>query len=421
MSSLVLLDLDGTLTDTVGGAYKTMRDGQSAPDFERIRALPGAVQLVADLQSRGHVPVVVSDSHPRYVGPVVDALFEVPSLCLADKPNAVRTRQFLAEMGLDTFSSADTVVVGDTRLDVLLGRSLNCPTVFTRFYRGRADVRDGVGDTRRGVKAGATCIADTTDDVLAAVEDPSGALSAAEAVFAGSAADRALPFKTEVRPDGFYAVRALGRQQNGECDPMAIADRYYQLCGERRPDQIVTDFAEAARRYLHRVMATGQTWDIMTHVADKATTVPADKLSALAERVACGIPHQSVFEWADTVEGSIRTQATYGARTAFIRGSLHVRAGVELTGQNVVVLDDQITTGATADTVRGLLRARGARDILFIAMVCLVDGVPSEKTCPACGARLDVKINRNNGRRFLSCTPPQYRGTGCGKYTLNLD
>lgn len=78
-------------------------------------------------------------------------------------------------------------------------------------------------------------------------------------------------------------------------------------------------------------------------------------------------------------------------------------------------MDDQLTTGATAWFVIKKLKQFGARNILFIAMFQMILAVnDNEIICPHCGRPMDLKIRRSDGMRFYSCTPPKYKGNGCG-------
>ena len=85
-----------------------------------------------------------------------------------------------------------------------------------------------------------------------------------------------------------------------------------------------------------------------------------------------------------------------------------------LEGKNIIVLDDQLTTSATAWHVIRKLKEKGAKNILFIAMFQMILPVNDGVVCPKCGKPMLVKIRRSDGHRFYSCTPPEYRGEGCG-------
>ncbi|MEA5574736.1 hypothetical protein [Calothrix sp. UHCC 0171] len=49
----LLIDLDGTLTDTVDVALKPMKDGQIDTDLSQIRVFEGAASFLAEARSLG--------------------------------------------------------------------------------------------------------------------------------------------------------------------------------------------------------------------------------------------------------------------------------------------------------------------------------------------------------------------------------
>jgi predicted amidophosphoribosyltransferase len=87
---------------------------------------------------------------------------------------------------------------------------------------------------------------------------------------------------------------------------------------------------------------------------------------------------------------------------------------ISLIGKNVIVLDDQLTTGATAWHVIRKMKEKGTRNVLFIAMFQMVLPVNNDVMCPRCGQPMLIKMRRSDGHRFYSCTPVQYGGSGCG-------
>ena len=141
-----------------------------------------------------------------------------------------------------------------------------------------------------------------------------------------------------------------------------------------------------------------------------------------------------LLKWADTVIGSLRNRNLYNERQAFLQQYLLVECPTEmvtdkfgsnieqplsLTGKNIIVLDDQLTTAATAWHVIRKLKEQGVRNVLFIAMFQMTLTVNNDVMCPRCGKPMLLKIRRSDGCRFYSCTPPQYRGEGCG-YIINV-
>jgi hypothetical protein len=48
---IILIDLDGTLTDTAHEKFKPFKDGKQQT-------------VLSDIQVKGHKPIIISDSHP---------------------------------------------------------------------------------------------------------------------------------------------------------------------------------------------------------------------------------------------------------------------------------------------------------------------------------------------------------------------
>ena len=146
--------------------------------------------------------------------------------------------------------------------------------------------------------------------------------------------------------------------------------------------------------------------------------------------VQTSIPKIELLKWNDNTQGSLRNRNLYNERKAFLEQFLTVSVpkekvidlfGVEteqpisIQEKNIIVLDDQLTTGATAWHVIHKLKEKGAKNILFIAMFQMVLAVNNNDViCPICGKPMIMKIRRSDGHRFYSCTPPKYRGDGCG-------
>ena len=130
------------------------------------------------------------------------------------------------------------------------------------------------------------------------------------------------------------------------------------------------------------------------------------------------IPKIQMFKWKDNIDGSLRFRPDYKERRKFISENLFFDKSVDVKNKNVIILDDQFTTSATAYEISEQLRTNGAKNILFIALFYLILPVES-KSCPKCGKPLRIKIKKDDGNKFYSCVPPQFRGIGCG-YTENI-
>ena len=64
-------------------------------------------------------------------------------------------------------------MIGDSWLDIELGRRLNIATVLTQFYKATSiEERDGIGQDWKPIKMGATYYAETFDDIRLIIENP---------------------------------------------------------------------------------------------------------------------------------------------------------------------------------------------------------------------------------------------------------
>ena len=106
-----------------------------------------------------------------------------------------------------------------------------------------------------------------------------------------------------------------------------------------------------------------QGWDYITYLTDKQSTVPMNKMKEIFELVDTIIPKVQLLKWNDNVEGSLRNRNQYNERKAFLEQYLkidcpmvqsvdlfgqEIEQPLSLRGKNIIVLDDQLTTGATA-------------------------------------------------------------------------
>ena len=181
---VVLLDLDGTLTDTAHERFKPFKDGIKDFQISEIPIFSEAVEFVNTLTNNKHFVFIVSDSHPKYVNKIANEIFgfaiDESSFCqviyLADKPNIEKTYKQLTAFAheLDPHvpmihlpsDKDEFIMIGDSWLDIELGRRLNIRTVLTQFYNATSiEERDGIGQDWKPIKMGATYYAKTFDDL----------------------------------------------------------------------------------------------------------------------------------------------------------------------------------------------------------------------------------------------------------------
>lgn len=446
----ILLDLDGTLTDTAHPIFKNYKDGLQEFSSAEIPVINGAVNFIKTLRNLNHKLFIVSDSHPKYVKKIANEIFgfevfdnklnysfnkfdyQDNVIWLTDKPNVDKTvQQIIAHLNysnnsnhtkLSDFNLDEFLMIGDSWLDIELGRRLNIPTVLTSFYtinQSDIEVRDGIGESWKPIKTGPTYYADSYNDILKITENKKGQLLAIEAIFQNQDSDNMVKFLFRNSKNGFIAFRCLARQEDGECDKYARADQYYQIDNPERTQEFKEKLAKGISNYLKRVEKFPQLkWDYFTYVSDKSTTKPPNKLKEIFELVETKFNKTKIFEWNADVQGSLRNRPNYKERRSFISENLFINTEIDLKGKNIIVLDDQFTSSATAYEICNQLREKGVRNILFIAMFYLILPIFS-KDCPKCNKPLKIKINKTKGTKFYSCTPPQFKGEGCG-YAENI-
>ncbi|MBT4370058.1 MAG: HAD hydrolase-like protein, partial [Candidatus Marinimicrobia bacterium] len=383
---VILLDLDGTLTNTAHSKYKPYKDGLLDFNISEIPVFEGAVEFVKKLEEKNHYVFIVSDSHPKYVKKIAAEVFDIPFndyppfypvIFLADKPNVEKTLKKLEDWSDEVFGpmiSSDKdefLMVGDSWLDIELGRRLNIRTVLTKFYKAsEIEERDGIGQEWKPIKAGPTYYAKSFDDLYDIIENPIQNLLAIEAIFQGENSDKIVRFHFKRNHDKtFTAFRCLGRQEDGECDRFARADKYYQIDNIERSKEFISTLALATTNYIKRVEKYPEyDWKYISYVSDKKTTKPPNKMKEIFELVDTKYEKLKIFEWADNVEGSLRNQPNYKARKEFIKKYLKVIPNLDLNGKNIIVIDDQFTSSATAHEITFQMRNNGVKNILFIAL-----------------------------------------------------
>jgi hypothetical protein len=397
-----------------------MKDGVADTDIELIRkyVFPGALDFIKEQLLLGNKLYIISDSHPKYVKVIAEQIFDLPYLSLADKPNDIKARNFIQSIPelKEAFQNKDNfILVGDSWLDIALGRLLNIRTVLTKFYiSNEIETRDGIGDDRKQIKYGPTYYAYDFNELTNIVSKPLENLLALEAVFQGGTSSRVVEFKFQKHNDGFTAFRCLARQDDGECDKYARADKYFQIDNPGRSVEFLDNLAISVSNYLKKVEAQNEfNWDYLSYVSDKKTTNPPNKMKQIFDLVKSNIPKVTLFEWDQNVEGKLRYQPDYKSRREFITKYLSVYESYDLKDKSIIVIDDQFTSSATAYEIATQLRKRGAKNILFIALFYLILPL-SNKNCPECGKKMQIKINHKEGNKFYSCTPKKYKGKGCG-------
>jgi predicted HAD superfamily phosphohydrolase YqeG len=432
----LLLDLDGTLVKTADKSFKPMKDGQVETDLSMIRIFDKTVYFLSQVKELGFECIIISDSHPRYVNSILKGFFTnycSDALSLADKPNTLKTLTFLNNKSID-ISQENCYIIGDSWLDIELGRGLSIPTILTKLYEAtNIEVRDGIGDYSKNIKSGSTYYVESYSEILEILQNPLQKLLCLEAKFKNvTSYTSRKPQLDNLGENNKTFHRVLARQSQGECDKYHVTEKYFEFSRVDRSTQLLHEIRDAVVTYIKHVLDYKScSWDIFTCIPDKSTTQPSNKMKELFNLIVEEIFQKGyrlnccdVFNWNEQVNSSTRKQPTADERRNFVNANLKLRNIVDVTDKSVIVLDDQYTTGATADAITNQLRAKGARNILFIALFHLITPVNSSKFCPQClvngvDKQLQIKINRTSGEKFYSCVLPKYNGDGCG-YTEKI-
>lgn len=423
---LIFIDLDGTLVDTIHHSWAPFRDGQGDVNVKNVYAFPGAIEFLNSFREAGHSIVLVSDSHPRYVSKF-KVYFGLDGIDLADKPNTVKLMNYIASRS-DLLAlmqdRSQCFFIGDTKLDIETGRRLGIRTILlTQYNVSKEDIdwRNGIGDEQGSKKMGPTYYAKNFVEVASILNAPEQNLYSIEGVFAGAISRCAVKYYERYSDGSVDLICCLARQEQGTCDPYARADKYYQISNDKRSYDFLKALADGVKFYIDEVVShTYESWDAFTYITDKSTTQPPNKMKEIFDLVDTVIPKQIIFAWSEQVQGSLRDRYYYSERRDFLNQYLHIVDSVDLNGKNIIVLDDQLTTGATAFYVIKMLHELGARNVMVIAMFQMILPVSDGKICPRCGQEMSIKIKHNDGKRFYSCVPKEFKGTGCG-YIENID
>ena len=144
----------------LGDALRELWEQEYADLLDEVAALPGARDLVVDLQQRGHVVVLASSGAERFSHEAVrllDIADEVSAVTSSSDAEESKPEADILGVALDRVSGERAVVVGDTPYDVeAAGRiGLACVAVLTGGF-SRAELEE----------AGAALVVETPGDLV---------------------------------------------------------------------------------------------------------------------------------------------------------------------------------------------------------------------------------------------------------------
>ena len=165
------------LVEAVGGDAATGDRAEAVQDrwekefdelIEQTRLLPGATQLLEELQARGLKVALASSAipkHAEYAMKLLDAERLADAATTADDADEAKPDPELIEVALDRVKGSKACMIGDSVWDVEAASKRDLPTIglLTGGY-GRQELLD----------AGARAVYEDLDDLLAHLDDALG-------------------------------------------------------------------------------------------------------------------------------------------------------------------------------------------------------------------------------------------------------
>lgn len=408
----VLIDLDGTLTDTNSNIFNEIKYGERRNfSTSEIPVYNGASEFISELRKISKSVTIISDSHEYYVGKISNELFNVEYLSLAQKPNTIKTKNFIIDKFNfeEGYSEKYFIFIGDRDLDIKLARGLSLQSIL--LHQGN-EYKPSL------FKMGSTYVSKKYTDILDIIKNP----SRNRLVLEDKEGTKSAILLNEKNKNGGYTMfRGLARQNKGLCDVYGAQERYHLFQSSKRTQSFLSKISEDVSNYLNNIILSFSNkfqWDIITYIPDKTTTIPKHKMKDFINNLSTSIHKIDLMEWSDSTTGRIREINSSHGRIKFINESINLKS-FDIKDKSIIVFDDQYTTGSTSISISNKLIDRGAKNILFISLFYIIDEVHPEINCPKCGKRCSIKYNTKEGNYFYSCVPPKYRGSGCG-WTKNI-
>lgn len=148
--------------------------------------------------------------------------------------------------------------------------------------------------------------------------------------------------------------------------------------------------------------------DIVTVVPNKPGKHPRleqmlKQMEELASSTGIKIEFRTDLLYFDTAATSSLRSLSAHERRMEQEQHLHVHP-VNLSGKNILIIDDVITTGATIGKAIRLLEQQGASSVHGIGIAKTVSIPEDTKPCPMCHRDMMIMKNRDTGERFWSCS-----------------
>lgn len=422
MLRAVFLDLDGTIVDTNDSRWDEIKYGKQFFDPRIVPLTIFALKIIHFLNESKIDAWIVSDSAESYVSKMAAHLgFGKKYLSNCQKPNTQKfCSKFCSIFSIspnDNNFGKDFIFIGDTSLDIHMARRLGMPSILVdNLYKSQGFYKKS--------NMGSTYICRTPEDVIEVLKNPELKRLPLESSLGSTSST----LNFNVLQDGRRIIfKGLARQLRGAGDWISALYFYNKIHSENPDEDFIKKLAEKLSTWVGSVvndLDNKYNWSIITWTPDKETTKPKNKMKNLVARVESKALITQIFKWKDDVDGSVRRISTEIDRTIFLDKYLYLDPDTKnlISGKDIIVIDDQYTTGATAKKISNELISAGARNVLFVALFYITDDVPPGIICPVCNLEVMIKTNKKKGNQFYSCAPRIYGNTvdGCG-WTKNIE